>query len=225
MAAWATLYQIFCLLPGFRTRPFAFVNRSVAIVHALVAVAMVTPLFFLDSGLRIGGANTQMQLVVLCITSGYFSFDIISWLWNGYARNKMDWPQIFHHSAVLTSLACTFRLGHSATDCALGLLVAELANPFMYMRYLLWCMGMADTPIGKLNNNVFMIFLTITVPIMGPILAYFIVTNPNSHAFHQFSVTGLVLINLYWFVLFSQKFMGGEKKQQKLATKPVKKEL
>lgn len=205
---WATVYGIFCTLPGFRTRPFGFVNRAVAIVHALVAVAMVTPLLFLDEDLKVGGPNTPVQLFVLSVSGGFFAYDTIAWIINGFSRNRFDWPQIFHHSAVLTSLACTFHLGRSATDCALGLLIAEVANPFMYMRYLLRAMGLSDSPIGRLNQVVFMLTLTATVPFVAPLLAYYIVTNPNSHLFHQCAVTGLVIVNLYWFALFSQKFMG-----------------
>jgi hypothetical protein len=71
---------------------------------------------------------------------------------------------------------------------------------------------------------VFMLTLTVTVPFVAPLLAYYIVTNPNSHVFHKFAVTGLVIVNLYWFALFSQKFMGydnGSKKTAHVLSDPI----
>jgi len=59
---------------------------------------------------------------------------------------------MMHHSCVLVSMAVTFYMGRSGTDCVVALFVAEAANPFMYLRYLLWSMGMADTRIGIINR-------------------------------------------------------------------------
>lgn len=206
MAAWATLYQVFTRLPVFQDKTFGFTSRAVAIVHAFMAVGMVIPLILFDQGLIVGGPNTKPQLLVLCMTAGFFAFDVISWFWNGIHRNKMDWGQIFHHTAVLTSISFTYRLGHSATDCVLGLFIAEVANPFLYMRYILWYLGLEHAPIGKLNQRIFMVILSLTVPLAAPILAYHIIKCPHNSLFHKVSVAGLILVNLYWYVIFCQKW-------------------
>jgi len=64
----------------------------------------------------------------------------------------------------------------------------------------------AHGQVGKLNWQMFMLLETLTVPIMGPILTYKIVTCPVSHMFHRFSVSGLLCLNLYWYYLFLGKF-------------------
>jgi len=69
-----------------------------------------------------------------------------------YYNNSLDWSQLAHHSFTLLSMAVTYYMGRSGTDCVVGLFVAESANPFMYLRYLLWSMGMADTRIGIINR-------------------------------------------------------------------------
>jgi len=60
----------------------------------------------------------------------------------------MDYLQLFHHGAAMVSIALTVSLGHSGTDCVVGLWIAELANPNMYLRYLLWCLGLGESQVG-----------------------------------------------------------------------------
>lgn len=49
--------------------------------------------------------------------------------------------------------------------------------------------------------------LSITVPILDPILVYFILISPNTHIFLQFCGVGLLLLNWYWYSLFVQKWV------------------
>jgi len=65
---------------------------------------------------------------------------------------SLDWSQLMHHSFTLLGYTVTFYMGRSATDALIGLFIAEAANPFMYLRYLFWSMGMADTRIGVINR-------------------------------------------------------------------------
>jgi hypothetical protein len=60
----------------------------VAIVHALVAVAMVTPLLLWDQELKVGGPNTPLQLLVLSVSGGFFAYDTVAWIINGFSRNR-----------------------------------------------------------------------------------------------------------------------------------------
>ena len=65
---------------------------------------------------------------------------------------RMDWGQIAHHMGALTGSSLPFYMGHSAGNTIVGLWLLEMPNPFMYMRYFLWCLGMAQTPMGRINE-------------------------------------------------------------------------
>lgn len=53
--------------------------------------------------------------------------------------------------------------------------------------------------------------MTITIPILSPILALVILMEPRSHPFHQLAAVGLVAVNLMWFFKFMTKYMGAVK--------------
>jgi hypothetical protein len=48
--------------------------------------------------------------------------------------------------------------------------------------------------------------MTLTIPILAPILAFIIIMEPNSHPFHQAAAVGLVVVNMMWFFKFMTKY-------------------
>jgi len=208
IALWASLYELLRSLPGLNKRHFAFISRSLAIVHSLLAVAMAFPLVvFMDGGMSIGTPNTTGQTLLIIISFGYYCFDVLSWLMHGYQRRKTDWCQICYSAAAVTSLSCALYTGRSAGDCTMGILLGELSNPFMYGRYLLWCLGLSEKPLARLNNFVFIITLTITVPIISPFLVEAIITTPSTCFLHKASSFLLLFLNMCYYVLFTKKYL------------------
>ena len=53
--------------------------------------------------------------------------------------------------------------------------------------------------------------MTVTIPILSPILALVILMEPRSHPFHQLAAVGLVVVNMMWFFKFMTKYMGAVK--------------
>jgi len=53
----------------------------------------------------------------------------------------------------------------------------------------------------------FMAVLSITVPILDPILVWMIVSHPNSALFHRTAAVGLLFLNFYWYTLFFSKWV------------------
>jgi len=211
-AFWTVLYQALYFLPGFGKKPFAFTNRFLAILHAVVAISLTLPLCILMTGIKdIDADNTKAQELVLNVSMGYFSFDTISWLWNGVASNKMDWGQIAHHLSVLISFGCAYFYHHSAGVCVVGLFLAESANPFMYARYLLWCLDLGNSSIARINMHIFMLTLTLSIPVATPFVVYGLVTSPRAVAFHKIGGVVLFVLNIYWFTLFLQKYIKNER--------------
>lgn len=51
--------------------------------------------------------------------------------------------------------------------------------------------------------------MTVTIPILSPILAFVILMEPRSHPFHQLAAVGLVVVNLMWFVKFMTRYAAG----------------
>lgn len=60
--------------------------------------------------------------------------------------------QLFHHGACLVGMWACWATGRSGADCTFALFVAELANPFMYLRYLLREVGWHATPLARTNQ-------------------------------------------------------------------------
>lgn len=60
--------------------------------------------------------------------------------------------QLFHHGACLIGMWACWSTGRSGADCTFALFVAELANPFMYLRYLLREVGWHSTPLARTNQ-------------------------------------------------------------------------
>jgi len=60
----------------------------VALIHAFVGVATVVPLLVSGEGMEIGGSNTPAQKAIMSITFGFFSYDLISWMWSGLAMGQ-----------------------------------------------------------------------------------------------------------------------------------------
>lgn len=66
--------------------------------------------------------------------------------------NRYDYAQLFHHGACLIGMWACWATGRSGADCTFALFIAELANPFMYLRYLLREVGWHSTPLARTNQ-------------------------------------------------------------------------
>jgi len=60
--------------------------------------------------------------------------------------------QLFHHGSCLIGSWACWSSGRSGADVTFALFVAELANPFMYLRYLLRELGWKDTKLARTNQ-------------------------------------------------------------------------
>jgi len=61
--------------------------------------------------------------------------------------------------------------------------------------------------LSTVPQFLFMGVLTITVPFVDPVLVWMIVRNPNSHIFHRSTSIGLLFLNVYWYILFFNKWV------------------
>lgn len=81
-----------------------------------------------------------------------------------------------------------------------------------------WGVGRTDGPTRPPNTTppdprqaIFALAMTVTIPILSPILALVILMEPRSHPFHQLAAVGLVAVNMMWFFKFMTKYMGAVK--------------
>jgi len=68
-----------------------------------------------------------------------------------------------------------------------------------------------------------MAVLSITVPILDPVLIWAIVKHPNSHLFHRCAAVSLLLLNIYWYTLFFSKWVEEYKAMKAKKTQKVSK--
>ncbi|TFJ83443.1 hypothetical protein NSK_005283 [Nannochloropsis salina CCMP1776] len=203
---WSLLFGIVQVLPIFKGRTFGYKTRVVAIFHAFTTMTLAYRLSFMCRPLEIGGINTPGQDIVVNVAGGFFLYDLISWIIYGYVIAKYDWMQLFHHASCLVGSWACWSSGRSGADVTFALFVAELANPFMYLRYLLREVGWKDTTLARTNQAIFALAMTLTIPILAPILACVILMEPKSHPLHQAAAVGLVVVNMMWFFKFMTKY-------------------
>jgi len=58
-------------------------NHVVALLHALAGIATLVPLLLFGEGTAIGGPNTPAQKAVISLSYGFFTYDLVSWVWSG----------------------------------------------------------------------------------------------------------------------------------------------
>ena len=142
--------------------------------------------------------------LVLCLTAGYFLFEIT---WCLYMRTE-GLLMVIHHAISITSMLISLWTQHSASEVLLTTWGSELTNPFLQIRWFLRETGNYQTIFGFINDLVFFVLFFILRTVIGTVVAYYLYYATETTLFMKvcgFSFYGLSLVWMIQIFKFGQK--------------------
>jgi hypothetical protein len=197
-AMWLSMYMVVrhVLFPKFSADSS---NRIVSLVHSCVAT--VTPLLAIDlTALRadVGTPTTEAQLWALRLTLGYFLYDMFCCLAIELTHDGVDVATTFHHVATTAGLLVGVFQRISGHELLLCLVLMEVSNPCMHMRYIYREIQWQDKPIAQVNDVAFALTFLICRNILGAPVVYWTVLCPTSPWPVKLGGIGIALVSWFW---------------------------
>ncbi|MGH0162308.1 UNVERIFIED_CONTAM: hypothetical protein FKN15_042552 [Acipenser sinensis] len=103
-----------------------------------------------------GSLNTPLQLQVLCLSLGYFVFDMC---WCIYFQTEGA-VMLAHHTMSVLGIVLALWLGESATEVNAVLFGSEITNPLLQARWFLRRAGLYDTLAGDVVDFLFVVLFS-----------------------------------------------------------------
>lgn len=197
-AMWLTMYMVVrhVLFPKFTADSS---NRVVSLVHS--CVASVTPLLVVDlTALRedVGTPTTEAQLWALRLTLGYFLYDMFCCLAIELTHDGIDVANTFHHIATTSGLWVGVFQRVSGHELLLCLVLMEISNPCMHMRYIYREMKWQDKPIAQMNDVAFALTFLFCRNILGVPVVTWTTLSPTTPWPVKLGGIGIALVSWFW---------------------------
>ena len=195
-----------------------WISRIVAITHALAIARSVeyTALFETWPFDTMGFLNTNNQNITLCLTAGYFLFEIG---WCLYMRTEGP-LMLIHHTISITAMVMSLFTQRSASEVLLTTWGSELTNPFLQIRWFLREVKSYDTVFGYVNDWLFFVFFFVVRVVVGTCVAYHLYYATETALFMKFCGFSFYILSLVWMLkifMFAQKrLFGGVRSRRKV---------
>ncbi|XP_069750700.1 TLC domain-containing protein 5 isoform X1 [Narcine bancroftii] len=168
LSCWVLLYIFFCQLNCHRC--YEWSCRLVTLIHGVLIVCLSGYVGFIDGPWPFnhpGSPNTQLQTQVLCLSVGYFIFDMC---WCIYFQTE-GLVMLSHHSLSILGIVMVLALEHSATEVNAVIFGSEVTNPFLQTRWFLREAGYYHTLLGDAVDFFFvMLFCSVRIGVGGWLL-------------------------------------------------------
>ncbi|XP_067826909.1 TLC domain-containing protein 5 [Heptranchias perlo] len=165
---WASLYISFCQLNSHHR--YEWSCRLVTLVHGVLSVCLSAYVGFIDGPWAFshpGSSNTVLQTQVLCLSLGYFIFDMC---WCIYFQTE-GLVMLSHHSLSILGIVLVLALQHSATEVNAVIFGSELTNPLLQTRWFLRESGCHHTLLGDAVDFLFvLLFSSVRIGVGGWLL-------------------------------------------------------
>ena len=115
-------------------------NRVVSFIHGIVAL-LICGYHILFTFTECGEQTVPAEYLVLVISGGYFTYDLLAMAWLGL----LDIDMTIHHLLCAVGILISLRINVGTGYFVLGLFVAEVSNPSMHIRVMLRNLGMRYT--------------------------------------------------------------------------------
>uniref|UniRef100_UPI00398EE6B0 TLC domain-containing protein 5-like n=1 Tax=Pristiophorus japonicus TaxID=55135 RepID=UPI00398EE6B0 len=168
LMCWLTLYIAFCQL--YSHHRYEWNCRLVALVHGVLIVCLSAYVGFIDGPWPFshpGSPNTEIQTQVLCLSLGYFIFDMC---WCIYFQTE-GLVMLCHHSLSILGIVMVLVLERSATEVNAVIFGSEVTNPFLQTRWFLRESGCYHTLLGDAVDLLFvLLFCSVRIGVGGRLL-------------------------------------------------------
>ncbi|XP_075460234.1 TLC domain-containing protein 5 isoform X1 [Ascaphus truei] len=198
LAAWLALYLSLCQLN--KSHSYEWNCRLVTLIHGVLIISLSAYVGFIDGPWPFthpGSPNTPLQVQVLCLTLGYFFFDLC---WCVYFQTEKA-LMLTHHILSILGIIMALTLGESATEVNAVLFGSEITNPLLQTRWFLRAMGHYDTLKGEAVDFLFVALFTVVRIGVGAWLLYCELLSPRPYWFVK--VGGVAMYAVSWCFMVS----------------------
>ncbi|XP_032636678.1 TLC domain-containing protein 5-like [Chelonoidis abingdonii] len=175
LTAWLSLYAGFCYWNQHRT--YEWSCRLVSLMHGVLVTCLSGYVALTDGPWPLthtGTPNTPLQVHVLCLTLGYFIFDLS---WCMYFKTEGD-LMLSHHMLSIGGMVLVLGLGKSATEINAIVFISEITNPLLQARWFLRETGCYHSFIGEVVDFSFVaLFMMLRIGVGGQIIYSVIVSS------------------------------------------------
>ncbi|XP_078538284.1 TLC domain-containing protein 5 isoform X1 [Lissotriton helveticus] len=195
---WFSLYASFCHLNT--NRSYEWNCRIVTVIHGFLIISLSAYVGFIDGPWPFthpGSLNTALQVQVLCLTLGYFIFDLC---WCVYFQTERL-LMLVHHVLSILGINMALILGESATEVNAVLFGSEITNPFLQARWFLREMGHYHSFCGDLVDFLFVALFTGVRIGVGANLLWCELVSPTPRWFVK--VGGVAMYIVSWVFMIS----------------------
>ncbi|XP_043937090.1 TLC domain-containing protein 5 [Protopterus annectens] len=154
---WYSLYATLCQLN--RTHGYEWNCRLVTLTHGILIICLSAYVGFIDGPWPFthpGSPNTSLQVQVLCLSLGYFIFDMC---WCVYFQTEGA-VMLAHHMLSTLGIIMALALGESATEVNAVIFGSEITNPILQARWFLREIGQYRTLAGDMVDFFFVVLYT-----------------------------------------------------------------
>ncbi|XP_078389584.1 TLC domain-containing protein 5-like isoform X1 [Cetorhinus maximus] len=168
LISWVSLYISFCQINS-QCR-YEWNCRLVTLIHGVLIVSFSAYVGFVDGPWPFthpGSPNTALQIQVLCLSLGYFIFDMC---WCIYFQTE-GLVMLSHHSLSILGIVMVLALEHSAVEVNAVIFGSEVTNPFLQIRWFLRESGYYHSWLGDVVDFLFvLLFLGVRIGVGGRLL-------------------------------------------------------
>lgn len=144
-----------------------------------------------------GSPNTTLQVHVLCLSLGYFLFDLG---WCVYFQTEGA-LMLAHHTVSILGITVSLALGESATEVNAVIFGSEITNPLLQARWFLREMGCYHSFTGDVVDFVFVLLFTGVRIGVGAWMLYCELTSPKPQWFIKMG--GVIMYVVSWIFMVS----------------------
>ncbi|XP_067910507.1 TLC domain-containing protein 5 [Heterodontus francisci] len=168
LICWVSLYISFCQLNSHHH--YEWNCRLVTLIHGVLIVCFSAYVGFIDGPWPFthpGAPNTVLQTQVLCLSLGYFIFDMS---WCIYFQTE-GLVMLSHHSLSILGIVMVLVLEYSATEVNAVIFGSEVTNPLLQIRWFLRESGYYHSLLGDAVDLLFvLLFCSVRIGVGGRLL-------------------------------------------------------
>ncbi|XP_077162343.1 TLC domain-containing protein 5-like [Paroedura picta] len=189
--------------------------RLVTLAHGLIVTFLSGYIALVDGPWPLthaGHPNTALQVCLMCLSLGYFLFDLGWCLFFGNEGDLM----LSHHLLSVSGLVLVLLLGKSATEVNAVLFVSEITNPLLQVRWFLREAGRYPSLAGDVVDFLFVV-LFVALRIVGGAWIMRVVLA-STQTFWMLKMGVLVMYAVSWaFMLDISRFARRKVKKRRSA--------
>ncbi|XP_028664249.1 TLC domain-containing protein 5-like [Erpetoichthys calabaricus] len=210
LIGWISTYTTLCHIN--EHRGYEWNCRLVTLLHGLLVVSMTAYVGFVDGPWPFtdpGSPNSPLQVQVLCLSLGYFIFDMC---WCIYFQTE-GLVMLAHHTMSIFGIVLALALEESAIEVNAVLFGSEITNPLLQARWFLRSVGRYDSLIGDLVDAAFVLLFAGMRIGVGARMLYCELASPRPRLVVK--VCGVAMYVLSWVFMVSIGRFAWKKSSQK----------